>query len=1370
MSKHSFRSILKSVTIFAFIILLTACEGFFTNNDLDDKIRAAIDYANTPFSSFIVSADSGTGTIIPSGQVQYKPTDLHNIEFTCNSNYEFIEWAFNYKQTSQASGTVNVTATDPNWWKPFIEIIKDEKEESVKNGQIVYTYKLQIQFKSAVENLLIQPRCGKKPMVESFYPDAPTEARSVSRDNDINITFDSVLDPETIPNSITIRNNGVDCTPLFAAPVLQTTGEGSNQKSMIILSPINTLECPAGGTAKITVELSSNIKTTDGVALTAQTLFYYINDISSVLCYVTIVGTYEGGLISPFGSPYEYGLNQTKSLTFTENPGYKFLHWECNNSKILFVPNDVSQNPINFRSIEEVERTANAEITPVYIQRPAYIGATYSVLNASVQPRDTDITLNFDIPDGAELVIPDDADFAIECPGKGSVKLSFADPVVDSNSKNKINIIAHKDSRRIQVTENVTSVFITIPDSIYYVYHDTVTNKNVNVTLGKSVKVTYSIDSSTQDKANVSYSRKNGENVVGNLFIDNVIMTPEESAQAVINYVDDNISLKFEPNSSYEFLYWDVTGDSNTVQIEDKFSTQTSFTVKAAGTVTIYPKCAPKLTATLAIPDEFKKDSNYFSDSDIWIETNIAPQDFDANNQNGNSYNSITVTFNNTNVTSNYKSPQIVTENGKNYIKLEALNKLPVPAGSSAMTVSVRIDGTLYYNSPDTVINDYLGSDKKIYIKDNGTTLTFNVIEDTKNKVYVKIVSSTGVTVDTTAFDSRYKAADWSEDNKLYLLNENSDFELLNTPDDNYQFIDWTIKTKAGGVVDASISKITKTTLYGIKTNTLNVLKMTENSSGSTSGNPVIITAVCKPKLTATFSPVNELSDGDLVPVARDSNIIITFNEAPDSSIKNNIKIFCDGKSANSNFNINGATFDETGKILTILSQTSNRISVSSGETKTISIQIPKKSYYTFPLNGEDHNVTCADDIEYEYIIDETTTKKAKVTFVVYDDEGTLCNAGGDIYLNSVNKVTKNTVIPFNIDALRKDIHFVASDDYKFKNWIITNSNTNSIQFGQTDSSVSEFTLKEEDENIVIKAIVEKRYRVAEFTPADTEGGVPCDSSIKMKFNWDVNTRWVWNNPLDGISIKLGNTSIMDCFNTEQVYYDRENLTLEIKSKYDGSFNKYFTSSYLTVTVTIGAPLVDIPEEHTYMINRETEKIPPKLEDVYVFNDSEGGGTCILSDYVNYATGDDAIENIKKNVVSRLYIGACAWDDESGLKSFIIKEQLVRSVEGNEITNAEIYTTTAINFYTGTPYADIDDWLCGENYYEFKSPQDGVVRIELILEDLFGNTTSKSFEVVKNSIITPIELVGVGSLKPYSSGTYTYKYDQSPVEFNNSTF
>ena len=94
------------------LLILTSCEGFFTNNDVDEKIRAAIDYANAPYSTFVVSADSNAGTIIPSGQVNYKPTDIQIITFTLKPTHQFIKWNFSYKETSKSDGAITLTAAD----------------------------------------------------------------------------------------------------------------------------------------------------------------------------------------------------------------------------------------------------------------------------------------------------------------------------------------------------------------------------------------------------------------------------------------------------------------------------------------------------------------------------------------------------------------------------------------------------------------------------------------------------------------------------------------------------------------------------------------------------------------------------------------------------------------------------------------------------------------------------------------------------------------------------------------------------------------------------------------------------------------------------------------------------------------------------------------------------------------------------------------------------------------------------------------------------------------------------------------------------------------------------------------------------------
>ena len=1339
MTKHSFRSIIKSFTFLAFITLLTSCEGFFTNNDVDDKIRAAIDYANTPFSTFVVSADSNAGTIIPSGQVQYKPTDLQNIEFTCNSTYEFLGWDFSYKQTAQAADTPTLTATDKDWWKDYITIIKETESEANKDGKIVYT--LQIRFDKAAENLLIQPKCGKKPQVEKLFPDAPSSSRSISRDTEISITFDSLIDPESINGSIIIKVDGVDCTDSFTAPVISTTGEGNSKKTTVLLNPIEQLSCPQNETAKVTIELKETIKTPDGVSLTPQILVYYINPSSSIKSYVDLGGTYEGGTLSPNSSPYEFDNKSRQLLTFNENSDYKFLHWECNNSNIIF-DSDISDNPIMFYTLEELKRIELAKITPVFIKRPVFREARYSVTNVTVQPRDTDIKLIFDnVPSNATLKIPDDAVFAIDCSGKGSVISSFEAPAVDSNNKNQINIKAYKDSKRIQVTED-TDVYITIPDSIYYVFHDDVTDKDVNVTLGKSVKVSYTIGNTTQDKANVTFSRKNGENFVGNLFYNNAKMTEEEKTEEY--NIDKTVSLKFEPDSNYEFLYWYVDGDN--VEIDDKFSTQTTITVKGAGDVNIYPKCAPKLTAVLEIPAEYYSTTKngYYSNSDIWIKTNIKPQAFDIAAHYGNSYNCITVTFDGNNVTSsNYELPVIVTQNGNTYIKLASKHKLPVPAGTSApMTVSIRIDRTLYYNCEDTVINDYLGYTKQITIINNGENLTFNVIEDTKEKFYVKFEQIEGITADTAALD-RYKADDW-DTTKLYVLNESSDIGLIYTLQDTYQFIDWTIKDSSNAAIDSTIAKITTSTLYGFKNYSLNLLNIISNTcAGSSPDNPIIITAVCVPKLTIeSYTPVTTGTDAP-DSVARDSNITITFNVAPPVSIKNYISITCDGSPANKYFDISNATI--SGKTITIKSKPDSKISVPSGTTKTVQVTIVGKASYQYTLNGSSYDIPYIGD-PFEYEINENTSKKINIKFQICNINGALISTDAGIITYNDQEVTLNTVQEYNVDSIIKNIKYIPTEDFNFSKWVITPTTSSSYTLNSDTSNPAEFKVIDESANtIVIQVRTTPRYCVKDISPQNIEGGVSCDSSIELYFNRNLSGKFNSSTPFNGITIATGLETLNNCYQSPVLTTDITNqiYKITIKSKYNGGFDRYFTSSYIPITVTIDSPLVDEKQTFTYYANRTTETNPPEVTGFTVKKVYDADETCVITEpFTSY--GDD-ISKIKRNWANKLYFEGTVTDTESGLRRIDISEQRIRSVTGDVLSDNEIFTSSY--FIDGTT-KDLIDFFKGENYYRFKSEEDGVVNIKVTFIDRYGNTSSPiSFDIVKDTAISnEVELVNLSHL------------------------
>lgn len=843
------------------ILFLTSCEGFFNDNNLESKIKAAIDYANAPFSTFVVNADTNSGTIIPSGQVQYKPTDLQNIEFTMNPSYEFIEWEFSYKMISQSEDSPTLTVTDKDWWKDYIKIVKQTKSEPDKDGKIVFS--LQIKFLKAAENLLITPKCGKKPMVKKMLPETVTSG--VSRDTEVSITFDSQIDPSTIDGSIKIKVNGADYTDFFTKPIIASASGESETR--IVFSPIDKLPCENDSTSVVTIELSDAIKTIEGISFTSKTLSYIINSSSSIKAFVNLAGyVSEQGTPNPNSSQYSFDTNTQIPISFKENTGWQFLHWETNTDDIKFKDDDYSLNPTTFYTLREIKQNENANIIPFCIERPVFNQTKFNSDYAGVKPRDVDITLYFNnIPDGKVLIIPDDAEFGINCSGKGDVSLSFENAEVING--NIIQITA-KESSRIQVTDQST-ITVTIPSSIYYEYHDEATNKDVRVTLGtqsngKLFTTSYEIDSKTKDSATVTIRAKDNDTKTGTLVVDG--FTKESGEHNENYYIDTDVNIKFTPSDAYEFLYWKVEPEnSSAVIIKDKFSAQTSLTVKTKNSVVISAKCAPKINVTLVSP---VSQSQNPCDSDIVLETNVVPKAF---SNNGNNTGAISITFNGTDITTENYNPPVIQSIGNNKarITLSSKKKLPVPVGSQKNVV-VKIDGTFYYEYPDEVFTTPV----PVYIKNGSFTDSFTVTADTKTKVYVKFEQD-NVNINTAIFHN-YEDDDFNE-NGLYAFNEDSEFELPFTMKQDYIFNEWKVKNKNGSVVSLNQTpiSITSTEAYGQTYYSLNINKLQQSHTVGTKISPITIYAdsLFLTKITS-ISPENT-STG----VPCDTPLVIKFNK-----------------------------------------------------------------------------------------------------------------------------------------------------------------------------------------------------------------------------------------------------------------------------------------------------------------------------------------------------------------------------------------------------------------------------------------------------------------------------------------------------------
>ncbi len=140
---------------------------------------------------------------------------------------------------------------------------------------------------------------------------------------------------------------------------------------------------------------------------------------------------------------------------------------------------------------------------------------------------------------------------------------------------------------------------------------------------------------------------------------------------------------------------------------------------------------------------------------------------------------------------------------------------------------------------------------------------------------------------------------------------------------------------------------------------------------------------------------------------------------------------------------------------------------------------------------------------------------------------------------------------------------------------------------------------------------------------------------------------------------------------------------------------------------------------------------------------------------VNYNNDSSAVAaNIRNHHVNSLWIDLEAYDLNSGVDSIEIKETLLYTKKTEYVTNGTTYTTN----YDLTP----EVWQPSVEKlfkHEFKTTDDGVIGVTVTLYDKSGNTASKSFDVVKDSICEV-------SLEPYVS---TSEY-QILAEGDNDSF
>ena len=301
--------------------------------------------------------------------------------------------------------------------------------------------------------------------------------------------------------------------------------------------------------------------------------------------------------------------------------------------------------------------------------------------------------------------------------------------------------------------------------------------------------------------------------------------------------------------------------------------------------------------------------------------------------------------------------------------------------------------------------------------------------------------------------------------------------------------------------------------------------------------------------------------------------------------------------------------------------------------------------------------------------------------------------------------------------------------------------------------------------------------KITSVWPPNDNTSYPQDSSIKVSFNKAINLSDFAdeNGQLKNITIKTGDTDLLDTTGGKQPYYKSPYLEDDGKTLVIPIVNGNYAITELSETKDIQVDLKlegltdGVQEEgvlfnqkeynFTFRIDSRKDDTPPVLKTLRIArtkDDAENGINLITMDeFTHYAAkenyGGDSTkvaENIQNHHVNKIWIYFEAEDTDSGVGYFEIKEQLIRTTAGGE-TQAEVFDKTT-NGEKNCVYnqSENNNYSCCFEY-DFKSFEDGVVRLQFYLVDKAGKIYKKT-----NNKVDEIDLV-----KDTSCPLEVYLYD-----------
>ena len=1109
-----------------FVLLnLTSCENFFTDNGLDEKIRAAIDYANAPTSSFWITADATCGTITPVGKISYKPTDYQNIKFKLKPDYEFIRWNFRYEEI-QSGEKYTREITNQNWWKDYIEIVNEEISEPSTSGEITYT--LQIKFIKAEENMLIEPVCSLKPTLKSWSGQL---GEIQSRNGSLSFVFNTKID---LDKSIYFSDKEISelgiVTPLYNGLdkiygyqkgdevyfknieiKYKNRNINSSYKDFRYKDDTNTLIISSdsshpfdivGDFADIEVIFKSGIKSTDGASMPESKASININKYSDDRSVITVATNTAKNPETVAPVTQTLYLQEQKNATFTESDKSQFLYWEVTSAseypdskdKVYVEVDEENPLKITYWGMQKIDSTEEVTISAVYEPRPSY---EWNYSSSAVYPKDSDIKIKFD----KEINLDSFKEgYKIAIDGS-SVKANFDEPVLDSD--NKTVIIRSNKNNRLSISGNKI-VTVTIPEDLYYSVTEN-DGQTYKVYLGKEHNPSYTINAETAEKAYVKFIVPSdaGE-----------LVKFDSTGVKTLN-IGDALTLTYKEKTGYQFIEWQIEGNTdNAVEVVKSETDSLTYTFNAkklvgsaAEPVTITAVAKERLKIVKVTPATTGSEA-VAQDTGIEIYFNHEPTlelckqklsiKCNANVKDCFPVSRWTLT------------PE--TLDGKTvyhlHIPADKANRIGV---TGTAVVELSLDANFYYSDAGT----------PVYIGGEGWTYEYKVNEETTDKAYLSLTTEPAKGTLRNAFET----SGYSIGRKI---------NVTFVPTDDYEFLYWKTIDNTAIAIEDKFQKTTNITILD-------------------TGN-VSITAECAPKLKVNENGVTLDSTPDSNGnYPKDSDITIAFNHNLTSGInlKNYLSITCGSLDVYSKYDQ-----QITDNKLILKSKQEDRIQISNPQN--LKIYIAGDYYYEYSDSLVSSRIGMNNSDERIVKLGPATKEKAKVKVLresVYgSDAGVIQNADGGDYTIGEADYNKDTVFT---------LIFIPASGYEFICWDITDSAENLNITGVNDKTATVTVLNSNAGTSEIKPVCAPKLSVTEvrvnglaFDPAVQS--YPKDSSYSFTFNQspseDINLR-------NYVTVRCGSTDV-----SSKYTYSLSGNTLNISAD---SENRLQISSNQSLTVSI---------------------------------------------------------------------------------------------------------------------------------------------------------------------------------------------------------